>query len=75
MRMWVQSIGEFWYAIWHHIQHIITIEQHRFGERYVSLDVPFNIFRIFGFLDDTGFRTTAPGRGLHRFFEFVHDLQ
>ena len=37
--------------------------------------IPLNSFRIFGFLDDTGFRTTAPGRGMRRNIGFNDDVQ
>ena len=32
-------------------------------EEYICLDIPFDAFRIFGFLDYTGFKTCDPGIG------------
>ena len=37
----------------------------------VLLSIPFDAFRIFGFLDDTGFRTTAPGITSRRIYGFL----
>ena len=34
------------------------------------IDMPFESFRIYGFLDDTGFRTTAPEREARRVHGF-----
>ena len=68
MRMWMSQIKIFRLAIWLKLNDGYTVE-----ERYdatnllmnlttiVLLSIPFEAFRIFGFLDDTGFRTTAPG--------------
>jgi hypothetical protein len=39
------------------------------------LNIPFDSFRIFGFLDDTGFRTCAPGRSTRRRYGFHDDVQ
>ena len=39
------------------------------------LRIPFEISRIFAFLDDTGFRTTAPGRSTRRRYGFNDDVQ
>ena len=43
--------------------------------RFIFLGIPFESFRIFGFLDDTGFRTTAPGRSTRRIMGFHDDPQ
>ena len=43
--------------------------------QYFYLDIPFESFRIFGFLDDTGFRTTAPGNNTRRRMGFSDDIQ
>lgn len=64
MWQWIPYIQDFRYAIWYHIQHLVTTEETNAVCRYVSLNIPFNTFCIFDFLDDTGFRTTAPGREL-----------
>ena len=75
MRMWIPSINDFKYAIWHHLKHTVTLEEDREGQRYVALNIPLECFRIFGFLDDTGFRTTAPGIGVRRQEGFLDDIQ
>ena len=42
---------------------------------YVFLDIPFNSFRIFGFLDDTAFCTNSPGMTTQRALGFIDDAQ
>ena len=39
------------------------------------MDIPFGSWRIFGFLDNTGFRTTAPGIEISRVMGYIADLQ
>ena len=82
MRMWVQSIPEFQYAIWNKLRHGATVEETEHNEQvranvtnFIFLGIPLNSFRIFGFLDDTGFRTTAPARGMRRKYGFIDDIQ
>ena len=41
----------------------------------IHIEIPFESFRIFGFIDDTGFRTTAPGIGARRRYGFNDDVQ
>ena len=41
----------------------------------VLLNIPFDTFRIFGFLDDTGFRINAPGISNQRVYGFSDDVQ
>ena len=40
----------------------------------VHIDIPLESFRIYGFLDDTRFRTTAPGREARRVYDFSDDI-
>ena len=68
MRMWIPHIDSFRFAIWKKIQEGFTVEEtydtqtfETVTSRLISLEIPYNAFRIFGFLDDTGFRTTTPG--------------
>ena len=77
MRMWVPHIESFRRAIWHKLVTGATIEEDgRSGDRrQITLDIPFETFRIFGFIDDTGFRTTAPGREARRVYGFFDDVQ
>ena len=42
---------------------------------YVSLDIPFERWRIFGFLDNTGFRTNPPRFGARHIHGFHDDIQ
>ena len=42
---------------------------------YVLLGIPLNSFRIFGFLDDTGFQTTIPGVEARRTHGIHDDIQ
>ena len=43
--------------------------------RFIFLEIPLDSFRIFGFLDDNGFRTTAPGRTMRILMEFHDNVQ
>ena len=43
--------------------------------RYVFMNIPFENWRIFGFVDDTGFRTAAPGREARRRMGYLDDIQ
>ena len=63
MKQWVSNIHDFRSCIWTKITGGVTIETTRNAESLVTLQIPFDTFRIFGFLDDTGFRTTATGIG------------
>ena len=82
MRLWVPYINSFRFAIWEKLNGTQTVED-TFDSttnevdtsRLISLDIPFETFRIFGFLDDTGFRTTVPGLSTRRTFGFHDDVQ
>jgi hypothetical protein len=39
------------------------------------LSIPLESFRIIGFVDDTGFRTNAPGRDTRRRLGYIEDVQ
>ena len=80
MRQWVYKIPEFQYAIWDKLRNGATVEETEHNgdvasSSFIFLGIPLNSFRIFGFLDDTGFRTTAPGRGMRRDIGFNDDVQ
>ena len=64
MRQWISNIDSFRHAIWQKIVRGGTIESsiknNQRVEPFVELEIPLDSFRIFGFLDDTGFRTSAP---------------
>ena len=71
MRMWVHQIPEFQYAIWNKLRHGATVKETGHNERvradvsnFIFLGIPLNSFRLFRLLDDTGFRTTAPGHDI-----------
>ena len=71
MRMWIPKITDFRYAIWDKLRRGATVEETVYSDdiaadvnRFIFWGIPFESFRIFGFLDDTGFRTTAPGRSI-----------
>ena len=44
-------------------------------EILVELEIPLDSFRIFGFVDDTGFRTSAPVIEARRIMGFNDDIQ
>ena len=82
MRMWMPKIDEFRYAIWDKLSNGAALDISSNGEgndetlhRCAYLQIPFDSFRIFGFLDDTGFRTTAPGIEARRTMGFFDDVQ
>ena len=77
MQMWVNYIPMLRHAIWSKLRQGATVEEIEFNEdvsnwnRYVFLDIPFESFRIFGFMDDTGFRTTISVTGDIGFFDDI----
>ena len=82
MRAWLPQVEEFRRAIWEKLRSGVTREEvlteealGESSERYVFLDIPFESFRIFSFLDDTGFRTTSPGGSVTREYGFYDDVQ
>ena len=69
-------------SLWDKLRRGATTEELRYvpgigevPEQYVFLDIPFNIFRIMSFLDDTAFRTTAPGRMTGHVHGYINDVQ
>ena len=73
MRMQVYKTPGFQYTIWDKLHHGATVEEtvHSDNVRadvcsFIFLGISLNSFRIFGFLDDTGFETTAPGCEIRR---------
>ena len=79
MRMWVNRITDFRRAIWNSVVNTIVVdsESRLNGNelRGFRLEVPFDSFRVFGFLDDTSIRTTAPGIEARRRNGFRDDIQ
>lgn len=76
MRQWVPSINEFRNAIWDKLVHGVLVETEGGRPvRHVNVTVPFENFTVFGFLDDTGIKTAAPGRDAQRQNVFAPDLQ
>ena len=75
MLQWLDYIDDFRFAIWQKIMQGGTIESSNNKETLVTLDIPMDSFRVFGFLDDTGFRTTAPGISARRRLGFEEDVQ
>ena len=80
LRQWVPDITGFRFDIWHKVTNGISVEQSRSESsnnptRYITLQIPYESFRIFGFLDDTGFWTSTPGRETSRTHGFYDDVQ
>ena len=82
MRIWMPQIKNFRLAIWLKLNEGYSVEERydttdilRTIRTIVLLSIPFESFRIFGFLDDTGFRTTAPGIATRRTNGFYDDVQ
>ena len=53
------------------------LDSHNVPGRHTNivLNIPFDSFMIFDFLDDTGFVTSAPGRSTRRRYGFYDDVQ
>ena len=79
MTQWLSSIDTFREAIWRKIVTGGTIESSTNNsgdtDTLIHIDIPFNTFRIFGMVDDTGFRTSAPGIEARRVMGFNDDVQ
>jgi hypothetical protein len=80
MRMWRDHIRDFRFAIWDRLRSGATLQESVLepdigNQQHIFLDIPFESFRIFGFLDDTGIRTNAPGIEARRTHGFFQDIQ
>ena len=79
MRQWLPHIDSFRRAIWQKIMSGGTVEtsyaDNVVNQTLIQFSIPFESFRIFGFLDDTGYRTSAPGNEARRRMGFHDDLQ
>ena len=75
MLQWLDYIDDFRRAIWQKIMQGGIVESSNNEEALVTLDIPFESFRIFGLLDDSGFRTTASGISARRRIGFEDDVQ
>ena len=68
--------------IWTKLRSAVTVEKLGYNSKlgynpsqYVFLDILFSPFRIFGFLDDTDFRTTRPGTAITREYRVFDNIQ
>ena len=75
MEQWLDKIDQFRSSIWTKVTDGETVESGRDSESLVTLQLPFDSFRIFSFLDDKGFRTTAPSIGTRRWHGFSESIQ
>ena len=79
MRMWIRRIHEFRYAIWNRVMDTEILELTRNYNQSdlnaLRLEVPFESFRVFGFIDDTSQYTTAPGIEARRRYGCIDNIQ
>lgn len=82
MQMQISQVDDFIYAIWEKLNEGYTMEepydtttQEIYEQRTIQLNISLRSFRMFGFLDDTGFRTTAPRREGRRLHGYHNDIQ
>ena len=81
MGQWTNKIDIFRYAIWEKMKinnnNSGTASTGNCNNQHgaVNLNIPFESFRIFGFADDAGFRTTAPGRQTRQRLGYAEDVQ
>ena len=79
LRQWIPYIHQFREAIWKNIDSGGTLEtttrNNDSTSSLVYIDISFETFRMFGFVDDTGFRTTASGIEARRRYGFHDDIQ
>ena len=78
----VSEIEQFRVSIWKKLTDGHTVERARNTGTQdveiitnVTLAIPSSSFRLFRFLDDSGFRTQAPGRTLRRRYGLTQDVQ
>ena len=80
MRQWVAHTDYFRHAIWSKLDIINNENGDQNRERNVNnaaptrLSIPLESFRTIGFVDDTGFRTNAPGRDTRRRLGYIEDV-
>ena len=75
IRMWLPHISIFFHAIWERLTNGETLEQSCISLSTIRLNISFEGFQLFGFLDDTGFRTNAPGLERRITYGFNGDTQ
>ena len=51
------------------------MERNKDGSYLVQLGIPFSSFCILGFINDTGFRRSAPGIATRRLMGYHNDIQ
>ena len=80
--MWVDKIPKFQYTIWDKLRNGATVEEIVYNDSIctdihicIFLGIPLNSFHIFGFPNDTGFRTNVPTLGMRRLMGFHDDVQ
>ena len=81
MHMWMPHVNGFCQAVWSKISGTCSIHETTDTNNNTNissvhyLNIPQDSFRIFGFLDNTGFCTTAPGIETRRRYGFYADPQ
>ena len=82
MRQWIPHIYDSRKAIWEMLNTGYGVgvttdptDRSQNLRRHIHIDIPFETFRVFGFLDNTGFRTTAPGQQSRRDYGLFNDVQ
>ena len=77
LAMYVEHVDTFRHAIWSALMDGIEIEldDESGNVRTRVLDIVFALFRIFGFIDDTGIPTCRPGVEPTMVQQWMHDIQ
>jgi hypothetical protein len=80
MSMWLLQVESFRRAIWTRLRSGALREEVQYDGRladpeYVITDLPFEEFRVFGFIDDYGVRCLRPGDEATRVHGFTDDIQ
>ena len=77
MRDWIPSIPSFRRALWNKVTNGVTVELSNNQEsndgnedQLFHIDIAYELFRTFGFLDNTEFCTTTPSIGVRRRIRF-----
>ena len=81
MRMWIPHISAFRYVIWSKLTTVVLVEylstenNNNDDDMVFHLNIPFELFQTFGFIDETGFCTTLSGNGVRRRVGFYNNVQ
>ena len=81
MRQWISHTDSFRHAIWSKLD--IANSENEDDNHNINMNntapttihIPIESFRIFGFVNDNGFRTNAPGRDTRRRLGYTEDVQ